>query len=141
MRTAIFVGLTFVLVFPAFAQTPYVYPAKGQSEEQLNKDKYECHQWAIDKSGYDPMVVAGAQPQQKGVLGGAAKGAAVGAIGGAIAGDAGKGAAVGAAVGGVGRGMKNRQNRRELDEAKAGARDEWTRAYTVCLEGRGYSVK
>jgi len=32
----------------------YVYPAAGQSESQLSEDKYQCHVWAADQSGYDP---------------------------------------------------------------------------------------
>ena len=31
-----------------------IYPADGQTEEQKNRDKYECHTWASDESGYDP---------------------------------------------------------------------------------------
>ena len=38
-----------------FAQaTEFVYPSKGQSEEQQNKDKWECHQWATQQTGIDP---------------------------------------------------------------------------------------
>lgn len=32
----------------------FVYPKNGQSEEQLSKDKYECHKWAQGESGFDP---------------------------------------------------------------------------------------
>src|SRR5689334_20474553 len=31
-----------------------VYPAKGQSAEQQKKDEYDCHQWAVQKTGVDP---------------------------------------------------------------------------------------
>ena len=34
--------------------TEFVYPSKGQSEEQQNKDKWECHQWASKQTGIDP---------------------------------------------------------------------------------------
>jgi hypothetical protein len=37
----------------------YVYPAAGQSAEQLSKDRYDCHVWASDQSGYDPTLGAG----------------------------------------------------------------------------------
>jgi hypothetical protein len=37
----------------------YVYPAAGQSEEQTNQDRYECHVWAVDHSGFDPTLGAG----------------------------------------------------------------------------------
>jgi len=33
----------------------FVFPTKGQSEEQTEKDKYSCYQWASKASGYDPM--------------------------------------------------------------------------------------
>ncbi len=37
----------------------YVYPAAGQSQEQMADDRYQCHVWAVDKSGYDPTLGAG----------------------------------------------------------------------------------
>jgi hypothetical protein len=33
----------------------YVYPARGQSEQQTADDRYECHRWAVDQTGYDPV--------------------------------------------------------------------------------------
>jgi hypothetical protein len=104
-RLACACGLVaFVIAGFAQAQGLYVYPARGQSPEQQNRDQYECHNWAVAQTGVDPTAAAAAPPQG-GVLRGGARGAAVGAIGGAIGGDAGKGAAVGAAVGGVFGGM------------------------------------
>lgn len=32
----------------------YVYPKKGQSADQQAKDRYECHRWAVDQTGFDP---------------------------------------------------------------------------------------
>ena len=37
----------------------FVYPKNGQSAEQLDKDKYECHRWAASQSGFDPTVAGG----------------------------------------------------------------------------------
>jgi hypothetical protein len=37
----------------------YIYPAAGQSESQTSEDKYQCHVWAADQSGYDPTNGAG----------------------------------------------------------------------------------
>jgi hypothetical protein len=37
----------------------YVYPSAGQSEAQTTEDKYQCHVWAADQSGYDPTNGAG----------------------------------------------------------------------------------
>jgi hypothetical protein len=39
----------------------YVYPAAGQSESQTSEDKYQCHVWAADQSGYDPTNGAGSR--------------------------------------------------------------------------------
>jgi hypothetical protein len=33
-----------------------VYPANGQSDEQIDKDRYECHKWAMNDSGFDPST-------------------------------------------------------------------------------------
>ena len=32
----------------------YIYPAKGQNQQQQDKDRYECHTWAVQQSGFDP---------------------------------------------------------------------------------------
>ena len=32
----------------------FVYPNKGQSEEQIRRDRYECYVWASEQSGFDP---------------------------------------------------------------------------------------
>jgi hypothetical protein len=37
----------------------YIYPAAGQSEAQTAEDRYQCHVWAADQSGYDPTLGAG----------------------------------------------------------------------------------
>jgi Family of unknown function (DUF6515) len=36
----------------------YVYPKKGQSADQQAKDRYECHRWAVDQTGFDPSQPA-----------------------------------------------------------------------------------
>lgn len=41
------------------ARKLYVYPAAGQTESQLAEDRYECHVWAADGTGYDPTRGAG----------------------------------------------------------------------------------
>jgi hypothetical protein len=33
----------------------FVYPAQGQSEQQTADDRYDCHRWAVDQTGYDPV--------------------------------------------------------------------------------------
>jgi uncharacterized protein DUF6515 len=32
----------------------FVYPKNGQSEERQATDRYECHAWAVGKTGFDP---------------------------------------------------------------------------------------
>jgi hypothetical protein len=32
----------------------YVYPRNGQTPEQTQNDRYECHGWAVSQSGFDP---------------------------------------------------------------------------------------
>jgi len=32
----------------------YVYPRNGQTPEQTQNDRYECHSWAASQSGFDP---------------------------------------------------------------------------------------
>jgi hypothetical protein len=136
----------------ALAQEPYVYPGKGQSQQQMEQDKMECYQWAKGQTGFDPMQAPQATappPQQKGgALRGAAGGAAMGAAIGAIAGDAGKGAAIGAASGGIIGGARRRQSQREQDQYAQQQsaqydqrRGEYNRAWGACMSGRGYTVQ
>lgn len=37
----------------------FVYPRKGQSDEQIAKDRYECHRWAVEQTGFDPTKPLG----------------------------------------------------------------------------------
>ena len=75
----------------------YVYPAKGQKQQQQKADEFECYKWSMEQSGIDPLNLPKVQaaPEQTGPTGGgvtgAAKGAAAGVAIGAIAGDAGEG--------------------------------------------------
>lgn len=134
----------------AFAQ-PYVFPAKGQSEQQMEQDKYSCYGWAKNQTGFDPMnppKVVVASTNESSALRSAARGAAGGAIIGAIAGNAGKGAAIGAATGGIGRGLMNRSKRNQQKQNAnnqsaqiSHQKSEYDRAYAVCLEGKGYSIR
>ena len=39
---------------PAAAADLYVYPNAGQGTEQQSTDRYECHRWAVDQTGFDP---------------------------------------------------------------------------------------
>ena len=44
---------------PAAAADLYVYPNAGQSTEQQSTDRYECHRWAVDQTGFDPTRADG----------------------------------------------------------------------------------
>jgi hypothetical protein len=37
----------------------FVYPKNGQSAEQQEKDRYECHRWAVDQTGFDLTIANG----------------------------------------------------------------------------------
>lgn len=67
----------------------YVYPRNGQSEEQQARDRYECHRWAVDQTGFDPSESGG----------------------------------------GVARGER------------ADRREDYFRALSACMDGRGYTVR
>ncbi len=143
--------LTFFIA-PGAAQNIVAYPAKGQSQEQQDRDRFECYNWAVQQTGYNPQTTqAGstAPPTSGGpsALRGGARGAAVGAVGGAIAGDAGKGAAIGAATGGLMGGMRRRdaeakQAQAQQQQAATSAQQSagFNRAMGACLQGRGYTT-
>ncbi|HEX4266353.1 MAG TPA: hypothetical protein VHY36_00585 [Steroidobacteraceae bacterium] len=40
------------------AMSLYVYPKNGQSEQQTANDRYQCHEWAVSQTGYDPTNAA-----------------------------------------------------------------------------------
>lgn len=39
---------------PAAQSDLFMYPKAGQTAEQQDRDRYECHRWAADQSGFDP---------------------------------------------------------------------------------------
>ena len=149
---ALSVSLT--LAASAVAQEPIVYPAKGQTTEQQERDQFECHEWATKDTGVDPVALAEqklgtpAPAAKEGGMGGAARGAAVGAAGGAKEGDAAAGAARGFGIGRMISVIKAKRQLREQQSANASEQsavhaqlDKYDRAYAACLTGRGYTVK
>jgi hypothetical protein len=142
----------------------YFYPKEGQTPEQQSRDHFECYNWAVKQTGFDPSqssippdrrvkVVPMPPPgHDTAVL--AIAGAVLGAL---IAGPrhAGTGAAIGAGSGVVAGSISdaNRQEQaRQLEEAynrrdqALDARYEeqansFRRAMSACLEGRGYTVQ
>jgi hypothetical protein len=145
---------SFVVIGPALAAVDLaalqVQPQRGQSADQARRDRYECHNWAIDQTGVIPL--AAPTPEETGdaqrarraerinrILSGAALGAG---IGGLIAGGQGQnpnqGLLAGAAVGGVIGGATGRKRERASVEDESD--NEYLRALSACLEARGYSV-
>ena len=61
----------------------FVYPKDGQTDEQRDRDRYECYTWAVEQTHFDPSAGA-------------------------------------------------------ADTSKSG---DYRRAFSACLEGRGYTVK
>jgi hypothetical protein len=45
-----------VLLNVAWGNQPYVYPDKGQNLGQQERDKQECHVWAVRQTGFDPAA-------------------------------------------------------------------------------------
>jgi hypothetical protein len=123
---------------------------RGQSLEQARRDRYECHNWAVEQTGEAPAAgpvdAAAASADKRDLkrerIGRAIVGATIGGTIGSLLGDwhdmnetALAGAAVGAGIGAATAGRK----RTEQSPAPAGPSD-YLRALTACLEGRGYSV-
>ena len=161
IRPVVLCFLAASLSAPALAQEQIIYPAQGQSNEQMEQDRFQCYTWARDNSGFDPMApptATKAPPKQK-EGGGALQGAAMGgAVGGAIGGIAKgskkglfRGAAAGAVAGGLLGGVKSnkRQNKnaqrqqnweREQTAIYTQGRNTYNRAFGACMTGRGYTV-
>ena len=133
----------------------YVFPAKGQSQQQQKADEFECYKWAMQQSGIDPLNLpkVEAKPAETGPTGGgvrgAAKGAAAGAAIGAIAGDAGEGAAIGAVAGGLAGRRKGKQAQAQANQQattdaankEQEMKNSFVKGFSACLEGKGYTIK
>jgi len=142
----------------------YFYPKAGQSNDQQSRDHYECYNWAIEQTGFDPGQSA--IPRDERIrfvpmpppghdtatlaIAGAVLGALIGgprhAVGGALIG-ASSGTIVGAASDSARVEAARRQeeayaarNRTHHSALEAKAAD-FRRAMGACLEGRGYTVR
>ena len=153
---------------PAPAPAPaalVAYPAQGQMPEQSDRDRYECHNWAVKQTGFDPSqpglapqyrvrVVQAGPPPGSNVLAGGVIGAMLGAtvsnprnagVGALV------GAVAGATLGAVADESQNEANRQARDHVEAQVAADhastqtragsYRRAISACLEGRGYTVK
>ena len=133
----------------------YVFPSNQQTSETQDADETACYKWAKEQTGVDPINPPQVEAQEvdtgpdgSAIVGGA-KGAAAGAAIGAIAGDAGKGAAIGAVVGGLagrrarlaGEHAQQQQNEQAAQAQEQQMMDNFKKAFTACMEGKGYTVK
>ena len=139
-----------------------IYPSKGQSPDQQAKDEAACYDWAEKQTGLtmgggsvDAQAAAKAagdanmQATQGAAVAGAAKGSAAGALMGSVTGNAGDGAAIGAIAGAMGGRRARKQaasqaaaaGAQQAEGANAAMIDQFKKAASVCLEGRGYGAK
>jgi hypothetical protein len=143
----------------------YFYPERQQSNEAQDRDRFECYRWASRESGVDPgMTPVRKDPQQRVVstqadprdgapiVVGAMTGAALGAMSSPHhPGDnAVIGAIFGAALGAIAQESRaqaieqSQARRQQADQAAAQASaapfDNFRRAMSACMSGRGYRV-
>jgi hypothetical protein len=142
----------------------YFYPLKNQTSDQQARDHYECYNWAVKQTGFDPSSSNIPEAQRVKVVPMPPPGhdmavlAIAGAVLGALIGGR-HNAAGGAIIGGVAGGLtgavsdaSRQQYAQEMEEAynrqdrALDAKYEenaynFRRAMSACLEGRGYSVR
>ncbi len=150
---------------PAAVAPMYFYPLLRQPEQVQDRDRYECYRWAVRETGSDPgMTAVRSQgnevvrqrnyyppgPNGADVVAGAATGAILGAavssprqaganaVIGAIF-----GAALGAAAGDArNRAYEDAQARQaEAAERARVPSNNFRRAMSACMQGRGYQVE
>ena len=144
---------------------PMIFPKEGQSREQQRLDKQYCGSWAQQETGVDPSYVkaklemtndnvasaaSGDKPSfGRRLMRGAALGAAMGGIDDGIDNNVGKRAVQGVVLSG----SRTRQDRQQYqrDQQLNGQLqrkmqleeqyDKYMRAFAVCMDAKGYSVK
>ena len=142
----------------AYAPPPpprlFVYPARGQSPDQLARDRYDCHVWAVQQTGVDPTS-PNTPPYERVVVAPApGAGTVAGAVGGAIVGsmiggddDGGAGMLLGTLAGAVigsaadANAQAQAQAANQQVAARVAAANAYRRAISACLEARGYTVR
>jgi len=148
----------------AYPSQVFMYPRATQSPMQQDRDRYECHLWAMRHTGYDPSLppltlqrtvrVEPVPPigHDTAVLG--FTGALLGAVIGGYR-HAPEGALIGGTIGALtglasdsaraetARRMEAAENQqsRELGLHTEERASAYRRAMGACLEGRGYTVK
>ena len=146
-------------------EEPMVFPKEGQSKEVQRQDKMYCNMWAKDETGVDPSYIrakmeatheniqrtaTGREPSVgRRLLRGAALGAAMGGIDDGIDNNIGKRAVQGVVLSG----SRTRRDRREYQQNQElnyqvekkdlllEQYNKYTRAFSVCMDAKGYSVR
>ena len=107
----------------------YAYPSAGQSTEKMATDKFECHNWSVQNTGFDPTLDHSPEPipntppptksggsadrtDSQNAARGGARGAAMGAV---VTGNPVTGVVIGSATS-VLFGKKKRKNKNEEEE-------------------------
>ena len=143
------------------------YPRNGQSDYQQRRDRYECYNWAVSQSGFDPGRLNTSQlpspppvhvePNPPVGTDTVALGVTGALIGAAVANprNAGGGALAGLVVGGLlgaasdasreasAQRIENASNAHyDAQQGQLNQRaDSYRRALAACLDGRGYTVR
>lgn len=151
---------------PPVAVSPlYFYPLQRQPEHVQDRDRYECYRWAVRETGFDPGMTAvrsqGDQvvrernyyppgPNGADVVAGAATGAILGAAVSSprhAGANAVIGAIFGAAFGAAASDARNRayedaqRRQAEYAERANAPSNNFRRAMSACMQGRGYQVE
>ena len=151
---------------PPMAVAPlYFYPQLRQPEQVQDRDRYECYRWAVRETGTDPgMTAVRSQgnevvrernyyppgPNDADVVAGAATGAIIGAAVSSprhAGANAVMGAIFGAALGAAAGDARNRAyEEAQARQAEAAERarvpsNNFRRAMSACMQGRGYQVE
>ena len=149
----------------AFAlKKPIIFPKEGQSREQKQQDEAYCRDWSQDETGVDPAYIrakleavteqlnnqsAYAPSRGRRLLRGAALGAAMGGIDDGIDNNVGKRAVQGVVLSGSRARQDSKQAYKEKQVQSLIAKqqqlleqyDEYMRAFAVCMDAKGYSVR
>ncbi len=107
----------------------FIYPNNGQSEQQLQEDKFLCYQNAMKKTGFDPSAIPKGKNAPPGIKDVEPPGTPAGYGGGTATPD--KGYLAGEA--------KKEWKAEELNKYESN-KSEYNKAYKSCLEKQGYTV-
>jgi len=118
-------------------------PQRGQSADETRRDRYECHNWAVEQTGVVPhrTELGAGEVDRERRVDRAITGAGVGAVVGGLVRasqheNPSNGVLAGGAIGAVVGALLGRKGANAPDPEF----DGYLRALSACLEGRGYVV-